>query len=287
MISVVIPVYNGAQVLPTTLPAVRALRDVDEVIYVDDGSSDETVALLAEAADGARLRVVSMPENRGRSAARNAGVQAARGDVLVFFDADVEPPPEAASALGAAARAPGAVASVARLDPVVSEPDDPFQDYVAHHPRGPAPDDDPLSTLAWRFFLSGTCAVDRRAFEAAGGFPNDVPYGEDVVLACRLASRHPTGLRLADTTVRLHDLGDLGRALGHAHQFGAAAALISEPCPSGALDRVRRVGFVGRVASLAAPALRRVVDSLPPGTLRRTAVRYLLASTALRAARRA
>lgn len=282
MITVVVPVFNGSHVLPTTLPAVTNLRGVGEIVYVDDGSSDGTPGLLA-AADG--IRTVTLPENRGRSAARNAGVAAARGDVMVFFDADVEPPPTAAAALAGATH--GAVAAVARLDPVLDAPGDPFQDYVGHHSRGPSKALSPGDRVGWRFFLSGTCAVRRDVLIRAGGFPEGIEYGEDVTLACRLASTHPDGLRLADATVRLHDVGRLDRALGHAAAFGEAAARFDGACPSGALDRFRQAGAASSLASLAVPVLRTVVDALGPGPVRRRAVRYLLASTALRAARRA
>ena len=283
MISVIVPVYNGAHILPTTLPAFATLEGVEEVVVVDDGSTDSTARLLA---DTLGLRVVSLEGNQGRSAARNAGARAAQGDVLVFFDADVEPHCGAALAL-AEAMGPDGVASVARLDPVPSHPDDPFQDYVCHHPRGPARDLRPGAAVEWRFFLSGACGVRRAAFEAAGRFPTDVPYGEDVALACRLARAHPDGLRLADTTVRLHDLGDVSLALAHAEQFGRAAAAFNEPCPSGALDRFRRARGVGLAAPLVARVLQAAVRVLPSGPGRRRAVRYLLASTALSAARRA
>ena len=283
MISVIVPVYNGAAILPTTLPAFQALLGVDELIIVDDGSTDATADSLAEA-EG--VRTISVPQNGGRAAARNAGVAAATGDVLVFFDADVEPSPGAARALADAALAPGAVASVARLDPVPDAPGEPFQDYVANHPRGPDLASRPGERVEWRFFLSGACAVRLDAFVAAGGFPEAVAYGEDVALACRLSRAAPDGLRLAGATVRLHDLGDLDRALGHAATFGRAAAAIGD-CDDGPLRSVRSAGWAGPLAAPAARVLGRVVAGLPPGTLRRKAVRYLLASTALASARRA
>ncbi|PAP77336.1 glycosyltransferase [Rubrivirga marina] len=287
MTSVIIPVYNGAAILPTTIPAVLAL-DADEILWVDDGSRDATPRLLADATAGQeRARVITLGENAGRAAARNAGVATATGDVLAFFDADVEPPPGAARALAAGLGAPGAVASVARLKPVVTDPGDPYQDYVANHPRGPAAAVEPGEPIDWRYFLSGASAVRREAFERVGGFPEAVPYGEDVAFGCRLARVAPDGLRLARTVVRLHDLGDLARAVGHARQFGAAAASFDEPCPGGAVDRVRAPTWVGRAAAAAPWVLASAISVLPRGALRRRAVRYLLAATALRAAHRA
>ena len=288
MTSVVVPVYNGADVLPTTLPAFLALEDVEEIIVVDDGSTDDTPLLLSRSVhNSGRLQVVTLPSNRGRAAARNAGIAAARGDVLVLLDADVEPPRHAARALADAARRPDAVASVARIEPVLTDPAEPFQDYVGHHPRGPAASARPHDAIDWRFFLSGACAVRRGALDAAGGFLESVPYGEDVVLGCRLAEQAPDGLRLADVTVRLHDVGDLGRALENVRAFGAAAGRLDEPCRSGGLDGLRRARRFAGAAAVAAPVLRHAVSVLGPGPLRRKAVRYLLASTALRAARRA
>ena len=85
LISVVIPAHNAAKYLCETLESVRAqtFRDY-ETIVVDDGSSDNT-AELAERFSGVRcLR----QKNRGASAARNAGIGAARGTYIAFLDAD-------------------------------------------------------------------------------------------------------------------------------------------------------------------------------------------------------
>ncbi len=81
-ISVVVPAYNEAAVLPETLARIDA--EAAEVIVVDNGSTERT----AEIAEDAGARVVSEPR-RGVARARNAGAAMARGDVLVFVDADV------------------------------------------------------------------------------------------------------------------------------------------------------------------------------------------------------
>jgi len=90
--SVVIPAYNAASVLPGALAALAAqtLPAADfEVIVVDDGSTDAT----AEKARILGARVLRQ-ENRGPAAARNAGAKAARGEILLFTDADCEPAPD-------------------------------------------------------------------------------------------------------------------------------------------------------------------------------------------------
>jgi len=87
--SIVIPCWNAAQTLPDCIACVRAQTLGDfEAIFVDDGSTDGTAAILASAAaEDSRVRVITQP-NRGVSAARNAGLDAARGDYIFFADPD-------------------------------------------------------------------------------------------------------------------------------------------------------------------------------------------------------
>jgi len=87
LVSVVIPTYNSARWLPLALESVWAQTYRPfEVIVIDDGSTDDTLDILE--GYGARLRFMRLGENRGPSAARNAGVQIARGECIAFLDAD-------------------------------------------------------------------------------------------------------------------------------------------------------------------------------------------------------
>lgn len=88
-VSIVVPVYNVEAYLAGCLESAlgQTLCDI-EVICVDDGSTDESPSILrAAAARDGRVRVVSVP-NAGPSAARNRGMDAARGDIVMFLDAD-------------------------------------------------------------------------------------------------------------------------------------------------------------------------------------------------------
>jgi glycosyltransferase involved in cell wall biosynthesis len=88
-LSVVVPVYQGARVLPRCLSALRASEMPSgswELIVVDDASSDSTALVAAEFADA----VVRLPDHpRGPAYARNRGVEVARGEIIVLIDADV------------------------------------------------------------------------------------------------------------------------------------------------------------------------------------------------------
>ena len=89
LLSVIIPCYNEERTIRQVVERVRAVPLSLEIIVVDDGSTDGTRGVLAELEDGG-VRVLHQPENRGKGAALAAGFAAARGDVLVVQDADLE-----------------------------------------------------------------------------------------------------------------------------------------------------------------------------------------------------
>src|SRR5688572_9807060 len=85
-ISVIVPVRNSPHDLRLCLGALRDAATPDaEIIVVDDGSTDDT----ASVASGMGMPVVALAQNSGPAAARNEGATRARGDILLFVDADV------------------------------------------------------------------------------------------------------------------------------------------------------------------------------------------------------
>ena len=116
-ISVVIPVHNAAQYLPECITSLLRQSFADmEFLFVDDASQDESLHILRDWQDlDDRIRILSFPENRGVSAARNAGIEAARGQYIGFCDADDWIEPEMFDELLSACRRSGSQASFCRV----------------------------------------------------------------------------------------------------------------------------------------------------------------------------
>lgn len=120
MISIVLPARNEAGAVGTTVAGIRRQYPDAEVIVVNDGSSDDTVAV----ATAAGARVISHPYGKGNGAAIKTGARAANGEVIVFMDADGQHDPadiprllaklEAGHDMVVGARRKGSQASVGR-----------------------------------------------------------------------------------------------------------------------------------------------------------------------------
>ncbi|HEY7599451.1 MAG TPA: dolichyl-phosphate beta-glucosyltransferase [Candidatus Limnocylindrales bacterium] len=139
-LSLVIPAYNEALRLPPTLARIREYLDSQpdgyEVLVVDDGSGDDTVAVAeAVASEWPQLQVLRLPENRGKGAAVREGMLHARGALRAFSDADLSTPieelPRLRSRLGGACQV------------AIASRDLPGSDIQLHQP-------------AWREFMGRT-----------------------------------------------------------------------------------------------------------------------------------
>lgn len=120
-LSLILPAYNEAKRLPPYLASIRSYLarrygDRCEVIVVDDGSTDGLIPLLErEAADWPQLRWLRHPENEGKGAAVRTGVLAARGEIVLFADADGATPIDEECRLAAAIQAGADLAIGSRL----------------------------------------------------------------------------------------------------------------------------------------------------------------------------
>lgn len=179
--SIIIPTYNQARYLPAAVESALA-QDYPalEIIVVDDGSNDETSAILG----GYGARIVHLrQENRGLAAARNTGYRSSHGEYLLFLDSDDCIPREKLSRhiawLNGCPEAVLAYSAWRQLDPegrLLGEA----------HPRCP---EELLPALLRRefFFFASSAVIRRAAFEQAGGFDESLRWSEDADLWLRLA----------------------------------------------------------------------------------------------------
>src|SRR5262249_24280536 len=89
-VSVIIPCYNEKETIYQILEAVEAGGCASEIIVVEDGSSDGTREMLKEMAPNPLIKIIYHDHNQGKGAAVRTGFSAAKGDVFIIQDADLE-----------------------------------------------------------------------------------------------------------------------------------------------------------------------------------------------------
>ena len=99
LLSIVMPVYNEEAMIPLLKQRLTAFREqlpcACEIIFVNDGSSDETIERLLDWADvDERVKILGLARNFGHQIAATAGLDVAKGDAVVIMDADLQDPPE-------------------------------------------------------------------------------------------------------------------------------------------------------------------------------------------------
>ena len=299
-VSVIVPIYNVARTLPTTLPAWIGQDYPAEWLLVDDGSTDGTRALLeVEVAGQPSVRLLRHEENRGRAAARNTGIEAATGDVLLFLDADMRPEPDFVRQHAMLHRDTAVAGAVSHAVLEGLDPSDPYHRYLESR-RG-AKAVGPERPLPFKYFIIGYTSVKAHVVREVGGFDERLSYGEDLDFAYRIAQRYPDGLRYSNRPVVHHyDHGSLDDRIAKLCEFGqgnlplllakhpglARAANVdfvdSPDLPSTVRRRLQRAVLQPSVASAVRSLLRYVPESVSD-----VLVRYVLAVTIAEAYRSA
>jgi glycosyltransferase involved in cell wall biosynthesis len=213
-VSVVIPARNAGRFLrPAVLSALGDGLDGIEAVVVDDGSTDGSLAGIADLP----VRVVSGPP-RGEAAARNAGVRAATGRFITFLDADdVLVPGSLAPRIALLERAPARLAAGGLPSRLIGE-DDELLGEVFDRMAGPLqfPLILDMTFYRWGRFFPVSCALyvyRREAFAAIGPYDETLAGAPDADFHFRLLARAPIEvLRVRVFDRRLHptnlSLGD-------------------------------------------------------------------------------
>ena len=197
-ISAVIPAYNSAAFLPDCINSIRQQTiPLHEIIIVDDGSSDNTEAVVKSLGDDI---VYIKQQNQGPAAARNRGIQKATGDWIAFLDADdqwtsnkielqlncLEKYPELQLIAGDMAET--------NAQSKVETPS-----VLAYHGQRDlfkqldgAPLKHACASLVQKNFIpTGTVLAKKECLIEAGLFPETIRFGEDLALWAQVAARHP------------------------------------------------------------------------------------------------
>ena len=249
-ISVVIPCYNAERFVGEAMESALGQRGVrHEVIVVDDGSTDGSPAVL----EGFRRHIVLIrQENRGRSAARNRGLEAARGELVAFLDADDWWDRDFLRTMVAALRETGCGLAYCgwRNDGLAGPRAEPFvpPEYEGPHKMALL-----LENARWPIHA----AVARTELvRAAGGFEEDLDLGEDFLLWLEVSAR--------TRIVRVP------KVLAHyRHHRDGHLATASAPWALAHLEAQRR--FLGRHPEVRRRFGRRTVRRIVYGELRRRA----------------
>jgi GT2 family glycosyltransferase len=177
--SIVVPVRNAMSFLPRTAPTILAAarRSGAEVVYVDNGSTDDSVSYLRAFAP-AGLRVLIMP-GASIAAVRNLGAKETTGEYIAFLDADCAIDPDYVDRAVQVLARSGAAATGSQVD-IPPEPhwiESAWHDL--HHVAAER-------TVA--YLNSGNFFTRRDAFQRVGGFREDLATGEDAELGLRYES---------------------------------------------------------------------------------------------------
>lgn len=243
-VSVVVCAYNGATTLPTVL---RALQEqtletaLYEVVVIDDGSTDGTSGVAA--AHGAR--VVRLPRNGGVAAARNTGIEHARGPLIAFTDADCEPAPDWLAQFVGAFDDPSVDGAGGRVVPASEST--PTLRYLAVM--------NPLMPLPATLLESASPMFRLKTY--LGGLANptrDIPRGSDlyslVTANCAVKAELVRELGGFDPRFRVGEDGDLSRRAhkrtGGVRFIYCEGALVRHRFESGFKDTLRRAHSYGK-----------------------------------------
>ena len=253
-VSVVITVFNYARFLPQCVGSVAASKDVPgglEVVIVDDGSADESIAVSREliASLPFAATIVAKYRNTGLADSRNVGNATARGDFILTLDADNWIAPGCLRALMEALESPG----IAAAYPILEKIDATSGKRVGRLSTG---EWDPRELVRGPF-IDALALFRRDALEAVGGYSCDMLHGwEDYDLWLKLAAAGYSCVRVPEVLgcYRVHDASMLRQTdryvLDMARAFERKFAGLVARFPD--LERV--FGFLPQIPQVSVPA---------------------------------
>jgi GT2 family glycosyltransferase len=221
LVSIVVPMYNAGAVIGQQLDALLAQDYTGrcEIVVADNASTDGGADVVAAYVDrDPRVRLVDASTAKGASHARNVGSRAARGDLILYADADDVVAPGWIAALVRALKAHGFVAGQQREYRSDAGPSVTHAGGWTQLPRS-------FDFLPWAF--GGNCGLRRTAYERVGGWREDYTHGGDDVDFCwrvQLAGFPLVFVR--DAVVFYRGRSTLTELASQQFEFGARAPML-------------------------------------------------------------
>tara|TARA_B100000029_G_scaffold220163_1_gene217877 strand:+ start:7886 stop:8830 length:945 start_codon:yes stop_codon:yes gene_type:complete len=223
-VSVIVSVYNAADILKKTLPP---LLNQDyptashEIILVNDSSTDNTIKLITSENWKDRLTILNHDENRGRSATRNTGLRQATGDIVIFIDCDIEVPLDFISKhveYHNNEKIIGLLSNLQSGTPAI----DKYHRYLFSSKRG-AKRCATMEPLPYRYFILTATSIKRLAINKTGEFNHNLKgYGIDLHYSYRLWNNFSNNLFFAsDIIVKQYKLKTFFTTLSDLKDYGA------------------------------------------------------------------
>jgi glycosyltransferase involved in cell wall biosynthesis len=248
-VSVVVPAYNCAGTVGDMLNALTHQSQPPpdtEIIVVDNGSTDDTVAIAR------RFPVTLLEEaKRGPAAARNRGLHAARGEIIAHLDADTLPTRRWLAEITAPFADPQVILVGGRTTSF--QPTTPAQRFYASYRRRDT--EDCLDRAVFPFVSSTNMAVRRTAALTIGGWAEDLLTAEDMDFCYRLVKEYPSPIHFQPGALLFHRDRDTRKGLcRQAFTYGEGLAQLSFRYPEATKWSVTQALGVAR--HLAAVSLR-------------------------------
>jgi len=233
LISLIVPTHNRAAMLPRLLDALAAQTypaHLLELVLVADGCVDDTPRVVRRVDTPFPLTLLELP-GRGPAAARNAGAARSRGDLLIFFDDDIEVSPDFVAAHLRAHQEHDNMVALGHL-PLAGAPQGYFDAAIRAWWR------EKFFTMrrpGYRFgfqdLFSGNVSLRPALFQEAGGFDLQLRTHEDYEFGLRLLQRGAIFSFVPDAVGVHHDRTDLDRSLQRRRMEGEADVHIAHLHP--------------------------------------------------------
>ncbi len=168
MLSVIIPTYNRARYIDKALDSLKNQNYTQEfeVVVIDDGSTDNTQQVVMSFANCLNL-IYYKTNHQGVSAARNAGINQAKGEILVFFDDDAVARADWLQQIEQIMQAENIITG--KVEPLTPNL---WQYFAPHYDQGVRP-------ITSTVLLEGNCAMRAEVFKQIGAFDTNLDYGHE------------------------------------------------------------------------------------------------------------